>query len=53
MTALVEVARRGTPAARSGARYRCEKWGKRSASLHAENRAVDWALDVDDRAAAP
>ena len=30
--------------------YRCEKWGKRSASLHAEGRAVDWALDVDDRA---
>lgn len=22
--------------------YRCEKWGKRSASLHAENRAIDW-----------
>ena len=27
--------------------YRCEKWGPHSASLHAENRAVDWALDVD------
>jgi hypothetical protein len=27
--------------------YRCEKWGRRSASLHAENRAVDWHLDVD------
>jgi hypothetical protein len=26
--------------------YRCEKWGKRSASLHAENRAIDWQLDV-------
>ncbi|MDA0178728.1 hypothetical protein OJ997_00350 [Solirubrobacter phytolaccae] len=26
--------------------YRCEKWGKGSASLHAEGRAVDWALDV-------
>jgi hypothetical protein len=26
--------------------YRCEKWGKHSASLHAENRAVDWHLDV-------
>jgi hypothetical protein len=26
--------------------YRCEKWGKDSASLHAENRAVDWHLDV-------
>jgi hypothetical protein len=30
--------------------YRCEKWGKDSASLHAENRAIDWALDVRDRA---
>jgi hypothetical protein len=29
--------------------YRCEKWGKRSASLHAENRAVDWHLDAGDR----
>ena len=26
--------------------YRCEKWGKDSASLHAENRAIDWHLDV-------
>jgi hypothetical protein len=31
--------------------YRCEKWGPGSASLHAENRAVDWHLDVTDRAA--
>src|SRR3954447_13902041 len=35
--------------------YRCEKWGKHSASLHAENRAIDWHLDVfneaDSRAA--
>jgi hypothetical protein len=30
--------------------YRCEKWGKREASLHAENRAIDWHLDVGDRA---
>jgi hypothetical protein len=30
--------------------YRCEKWGKRSASLHAENRAIDWHLDVAVRA---
>jgi hypothetical protein len=22
--------------------YRCEKWGKHSASLHAEGRAIDW-----------
>ena len=26
--------------------YRCEKWGKDSASLHAENRAIDWHLDA-------
>jgi hypothetical protein len=35
--------------------YRCEKWGDGDASLHAENRAVDWHLDVSvpaDRAAA-
>ena len=34
--------------------YRCEKWGPHEASLHAENRAVDWHLDVrnpSDRAA--
>jgi hypothetical protein len=30
--------------------YRCEKWGKQSASLHAENRAIDWDLDVADQA---
>jgi hypothetical protein len=30
--------------------YRCEKWGKHSASLHAENRAVDWHLDVANSA---
>jgi hypothetical protein len=26
--------------------YRCEKWGKKQASLHAEGRAIDWHLDV-------
>lgn len=25
---------------------RCEKWGKNSASLHAEGRALDWHLDA-------
>ncbi|HEX2102644.1 MAG TPA: hypothetical protein VHF51_03275 [Solirubrobacteraceae bacterium] len=30
--------------------YRCEKWGDGEASLHAENRAVDWHLDVRDPA---
>jgi hypothetical protein len=35
--------------------YRCERWGRDSASLHAENRAIDWHLDVSvaaDRRAA-
>ena len=30
--------------------YRCEKWGKHSASLHAENRAIDWHLDAFNKA---
>ena len=34
---------------------RCEKWGKGQASLHSENRAIDWHLDAansaDERAA--
>ncbi len=25
---------------------RCERWGKNSASLHAEGRAIDWHLDA-------
>ncbi len=25
--------------------YRCEKWSKASYSLHAESRAIDWAMD--------
>lgn len=29
--------------------FRCEKWGKNSASLHAEGRAIDWHLDVHNR----
>jgi len=35
--------------------YRCEKWGKRQASLHSEGRAIDWLLgahDATDRRAA-
>ena len=28
---------------------RCEKWGKNSASLHAEGRALDWRLDSRNR----
>jgi hypothetical protein len=30
--------------------YRCEKWGRHEASLHAEGRAVDWHLDAKDSA---
>ena len=30
--------------------YRCERWGKGQASLHAENRAIDWHLDAFNRA---
>jgi hypothetical protein len=30
--------------------YRCEKWGEDEASLHAENRAVDWHLDASNPA---
>jgi hypothetical protein len=30
--------------------YRCEMWGEKEASLHAENRAIDWHLDVNVRA---
>ena len=30
--------------------YRCEMWGKHEASLHAENRAIDWHLDVTNPA---
>ncbi len=26
--------------------YRCERWGKHEASLHAEKRAIDWHLDA-------
>ena len=29
---------------------RCERWGKDSASLHAEGRAIDWHLSVHRRA---
>src|SRR3954469_4877518 len=31
--------------------YRCEKWGPHEASLHAENRAVDWHLETSAPAA--
>ena len=32
--------------------YRCEMWGKDEASLHAENRAIDWHLDAAGNAQA-
>jgi hypothetical protein len=54
MTALVSWLERNADGVFWGS-YRCEKWGPHSASLHAENRAVDWHLDVSvpaDRAAA-
>ena len=46
MTALVDWLERNADGVSWGT-YRCEKWGRGSASLHAEGRAVDWALDVD------
>jgi hypothetical protein len=30
--------------------YRCEKWGRHEASLHAENRAIDWHLNASSPA---
>jgi hypothetical protein len=45
MTAFVGWLRRHADGAFWGT-YRCEKWGPHEASLHAENRAVDWHLDV-------
>jgi hypothetical protein len=53
MVALVAWLGRNARGANWGT-YRCEKWGPHEASLHAENRAVDWHLDVRnpaDRAA--
>jgi len=53
MVALVGWLGRNVRGANWGT-YRCEKWGPHEASLHAENRAVDWHLDVGvpaDRAA--
>ena len=39
---LEETRPRGT----SWGSFRCEKWGKGQASLHAEGRALDWHLDA-------
>ena len=46
MTALIDWLGRNAEGVSWGT-YRCEKWGAKSASLHAEGRAVDWHLDVD------
>jgi hypothetical protein len=43
--ALVEWLERNSAGVSWGI-MRCEKWGKNSASLHAEGRAVDWHLDA-------
>lgn len=54
MTALVGWLTGNSRGASWGS-YRCELWGKNEASLHSENRALDWHLDVQnpaDRAAA-
>ena len=48
-TRLVRWLERNAPGAKWGV-YRCEKWGKGSASLHAEGRAIDWHLDARDPA---
>src|SRR4051794_41901910 len=45
MTALINWLGRNAKGVFWGT-YRCEKWGPKSASLHAEGRAVDWHLDV-------
>ena len=49
MTALVAWLGRNAEGESWGT-YRCEKWGKHEASLHAEGRAVDWHLDARDPA---
>ena len=33
--------------------YRCEKWGKKQASLHSEGRAIDWHVDAMRRRRPP
>jgi hypothetical protein len=49
IVALTEWLQTSVPGAFWGS-YRCEKWGKHSASLHAENRAIDWQLDASQPA---
>ncbi|MDO9356405.1 MAG: hypothetical protein Q7T55_22095 [Solirubrobacteraceae bacterium] len=48
--ALVKELPKFSPRGQFWGIMRCEKWGKGSASLHAEGRAIDWHLDVHDRA---
>src|SRR4051794_9394874 len=46
--ALVHWLQENRPRGEDWGSYRCEKWGKHSASLHAEGRAEDWHLNVHD-----
>lgn len=49
-TALVKLLPTLSPRGSNWGINRCEMWGKKSASLHAEGRAIDWHLDVNDKA---
>lgn len=48
--ALVKWLPRVSPRGTNWGINRCEKWGKNSASVHAEGRAVDWHLDAANKA---
>lgn len=48
--ALVKWLPKVSPRGQSWGIVRCEKWGPKSASVHAEGRAVDWRLDEKDPA---
>jgi hypothetical protein len=49
-TALVKLLPSLSPRGVNWGINRCEKWGPKSASVHAEGRAIDWHLDVHNRA---
>jgi hypothetical protein len=48
--ALVKLLPKLSPRGVNWGIIRCEKWGPKSTSLHAEGRAIDWHLDVHNRA---
>lgn len=48
--ALVKFLPKISPRGSNWGINRCEMWGKKSASLHAEGRAIDWHLDVNNKA---